>query len=217
MDIENVIKQVLIEVQRTTNAKEQNLGIPAGVSNRHIHLSESDLKTLFGENAVLTHKKELSQHGQFAAEECVTLVGPKGCIERVRVLGPVRLQSQVEILASDAYKLGIKPPVRESGKLEGTPGIAVIGTKGCVQLKEGTIIAQRHIHMTPEDAEKSSCRNGEIVSIEFEGIRGGTLDNVIVRVSDQANLDFHLDTDEANCFGIKDKDIIKIKKFEEEM
>lgn len=212
MDIENVIKQVVIEVQRATKEQDQNPGIQAGVSNRHIHLSELDLKILFGENAVLTHKKELSQHGQFAAEECVTLVGPKGCIERVRVLGPVRLKSQVEILASDVYKLGIKSPVRESGKLEGTPGIAVIGTKGCVQLKEGTIIAQRHIHMTPEDAEKFSCRNGEIVSIAFEGIRGGTLDNVIVRVSDKANLDFHLDTDEANCLGIKDKDIIKIKK-----
>jgi putative phosphotransacetylase len=213
MDIEQIVKQVVIEVKKAAKEKNQSLdiGIQAGVSNRHIHLSEPDLKILFGENAGLTHKNELTQPGQFAAEECVTLVGPKGCIERVRVLGPVRLQTQVEILASDCYKLGIKAPVRESGKLAGTPGIAVIGTMGCVQLKEGVIIAQRHIHMTYKDAEKFSCCNGEIVSIAFNGIRGGLLDNVIVRVSDKAKLDFHLDVDEANCLGIKNKDIIKIK------
>ena len=211
MDIEKVVKQVVIEVQRAAKEKNQSLGIPVGVSNRHIHLSKSDLKILFGENFELTHKKELTQPEQFAANECVTLVGPKGCIERVRILGPVRLQTQVEILVSDGYKLGIKAPVRESGKLGGTPGIAVIGTKGCVQLKEGVIVAQRHIHMTTKDANNFSCDNGEIVTIAFEGIRGGMLDNVIVRVSSNAKLDFHLDVDEANCLGIKDKNVIKIK------
>lgn len=211
IDIEKVVKQVVIEVQRAAKEKNQGFGIPAGVSNRHIHLSKSDLEILFGENYELTHKKELTQPKQFAADECVTLVGPKGCIERVRILGPVRSKTQVEILTSDGYKLGIKAPVRESGKLGGTPGIAVIGKKGCVQLKEGVIVAQRHIHMTTKDASKFSCDNGEIVTIAFEGTRGGMLDNVIVRVSSNAKLDFHLDVDEANCLGIKDKDIIKIK------
>jgi putative phosphotransacetylase len=211
MDIEEVVKQVVIEVQRASKKENQSIGIPAGVSNRHIHLSRSDLTILFGENFELTHKKELTQPGQFAAEEYVTLVGTKGCIERVRILGPVRPQTQVEILASDGYKLGIKAPVRESGKLGGTPGVAVIGKKGCVQLKEGVIVAQRHIHMTAKDAQNFSRCNGEIVSIYNEGIRCGTLDNVIVRVSSKAKLDFHLDVDEANCLGIKDKDVIKIK------
>lgn len=210
MDIDEIVKLVTEEVKK--NLTVRAAGIPSGVSNRHIHLSKEDLCKLFGENAELTVKKELSQPGQYAAEECVTLVGPKGCIEKVRVLGPVRSKTQVEILASDCYKLGVKAPVRESGKLDGTPGVAVIGPKGCVQLSEGVIVAQRHIHMAPSDAEKFSCNNGEIVNIQAEGLRGGILSNVIVRVSDKYRLDFHLDVDEANCLGIKDKDIIRIKK-----
>jgi len=210
IDIDEVVKLVVKEVRRAQAG--ENTGIPAGVSNKHIHLSEEDLKTLFGGNANLTVRKELSQPGQFAAEECVTLAGPKGCIEKVRVLGPVRVKTQVEVLASDCFKLGIKAPVRESGKLEGTPGIAVIGPEGCIQLKGGLIVAQRHIHMMPADAERLSCKNGETVEVQFEGIRGGILNNVIVRVSETSKLDFHLDIDEANCLGIRDKDVITIKK-----
>lgn len=212
MDIEQIIKQVINEIQNAAVNEEDSLQIPVGVSNRHIHLSQEDLETLFGRGKTLTHKKDLTQTGQFAAEECVTIVGPKGCIEKIRVLGPVREKTQVEILASDTFKLGVKAPLRESGEIDGTPGIAVVGPKGCVQITEGVIVSQRHIHMTTKDAERFACKNKEIVSIEFNGPRGGILHNVIVRVSDSSKLDFHLDVDEANCLGMKDKDTIKIIK-----
>lgn len=211
MDINDIVKRVVLEVQRASEGNEAHL-VPTGVSNRHVHLSAEDLGTLFGEGAQLTNKKDLSQPGQFAAEECVTLVGPKGCIEKVRVLGPTRNQTQVEILASDCFKLGVKAPVKESGKLSGTPGIVIVGPKGCTKINEGVIVAQRHIHMSPEDAERFSCRDGEIVNVEFDGIRGGVLKNVLIRVSDKMKLDFHLDMDEANCLGIKDGNKVKIVK-----
>lgn len=211
MDINDIVKRVVLEVQRASEGNETTL-VPTGVSNRHVHLSAEDLRTLFGESAELTVKKELSQPGQFAAEECVTLVGPKGCIEKVRVLGPIRKQTQVEILASDCFKLGVKAPVKESGKLSGTPGIVVVGPKGCVKISEGVIVAQRHIHMSLEDAKIFSCSDGQVVSVEFDGTRGGILKNVLIRVSDSMKLDFHVDMDEANCLGIKDGDKVKILK-----
>lgn len=221
MELDEIIKRVVAEVKKVecpqsadsnvVNVNE-SLEIPVGVSNRHIHLSQEDLEALFGKNANLTPIKDLSQPAQFACEECVTLVGSKGTLEKVRVLGPVRAKTQVEILASDCFKLGVKAPIRESGKLEGTPGIAVVGTKGCVQLKEGVIVAQRHIHMTEVDAKKFNVVDGQIVKIEFRGIRAGILDQVLVRVSNKSKLDFHVDIDEANCLLVKDKDTIRITK-----
>lgn len=221
MELDEIVKKVVEEVKKVECLKNtdnnlanvnENLEIPVGVSNRHIHLSQEDLEILFGKNSTLTPIKDLSQPGQFACEECVTLVGTKGTLEKVRVLGPVRAKTQVEILASDCFKLGVKAPIRESGKLEGTPGIAVVGTKGCIQLKEGVIVAQRHIHMTESDAKKLNVSDGEIVKIEFGGIRAGILDQVLIRVSNKSKLDFHLDMDEANCLQVKNKDIIKIVK-----
>lgn len=224
MELDEIIKRVVAEVKKAESTEcpqginnaevtvSDNLEIPTGVSNRHIHLSQEDLEVLFGENANLTSIKDLSQPGQFACEECVTLVGTKGTLEKVRVLGPVRTKTQVEILASDCFKLGVKAPIKESGKLGGTPGIAVVGTKGCVQLKEGVIVAQRHIHMTEEDAKRLEVADGEIVKVEFGGIRAGILNQVLVRVSNKSKLDFHLDIDEANCLLIKDKDTVRIVK-----
>jgi Propanediol utilization protein len=221
MELDEIIKRVVAEVKKVECPQStdnnvvninESLEIPVGVSNRHIHLSQEDLEALFGKNANLTPIKDLSQPGQFACEECVTLVGSKGTLEKVRVLGPVRGKTQVEILASDCFKLGVKAPIRESGKLEGTPGIAVVGTKGCVQLKEGVIVAQRHIHMTEVDAKKFALVDGQIVKIEFGGIRAGILDQVLVRVSNKSKLDFHVDIDEANCLLVKDKDTIRIVK-----
>lgn len=222
MELDEIIKRVVAEVKKAESAEclqksdsawaTESLEIPVGVSNRHIHLSQEDLKTLFGENAKLTPVKDLSQPGQFACEECVTLVGPKGTLEKVRILGPVREKTQVEILASDCFKLGVKAPIRESGKLEGTPGIAVVGLRGCVQLKAGVIVAQRHIHMTEVDAKKFDAVNGQIVKIEFGGVRAGVLGQVLVRVSNKSKLDFHVDIDEANCLLVKDKDTIRIVK-----
>ena len=164
--------------------------VPVGISNRHIHLSESDLKALFGDGYELTNIKDLSQPGQFACKEGVTICGPKGAI------------TQVEVLHSDRFKLGVTAPARLSGDLAGTPGVTVIGPKGSVQLKEGLIVAQRHVHMTCQDAERFGVHDGQIVSLKVEGPRGGVLSNVIIRANDKSKLDCHLDTDEANAMDI---------------
>ena len=177
--------------------------VPVGVSGRHIHLSQHDLETLFGKGYELTKVKDLSQPGQFAAKECVTLAGPKGVIQKVRVLGPVRSQTQVEVLAGDTFKLGVPQEIRLSGHLEGTPGITVIGPKGTVVLPEGVMVAARHIHMSPSQAAERGFHDGQVVSLKICGERGGMLDNVIVRVTETGNLDCHIDTEEANAFHLK--------------
>lgn len=176
--------------------------VPVGISNRHIHLSEEHIEALFGAGHKLTKTKDLSQPGQYACEETVTLIGPKGSIQGVRVLGPARKTSQVELTGTDTFKLGIKPPVRDSGKLEGTPGIDVEGTNGRVHLDQGVIVAARHIHMTPEDAIKYSLEDGDHVRVAVPGHRGGVLEKVLVRVNSDYALDLHLDTDEGNAFGL---------------
>lgn len=174
--------------------------VPVGISNRHVHLSEEDLATLFGPGYGLTVAKDLSQTGQYAAEETVTLVGPKGVLQRVRVLGPVRSKTQVEISRTDAFALGVKPPVRDSGELVDSPGIVVVGPAGCVKLSEGVVLAKRHIHMTPAEAEKFGLKDKDYVKVAVtEGPRPLTFDNVLVRVREDFVLELHLDTDEANA------------------
>ncbi|MEG0662738.1 MAG: phosphate propanoyltransferase [Anaerovoracaceae bacterium] len=187
-------------------------GIPVGVSNRHLHLSEQDLATLFGEGYEFTRIKDLSQPGQYACKELVTICGPKGAIEKVRVLGPARSKTQVEILKSDSFKLGISAPTRISGDLEGTPGVTIIGPKGSVQTKEGLIISQRHIHMTPGDAANYGVTDGQLVDICVEGERGGIYKNVIIRANDASALECHVDNDEANAMDINSKSVINIIK-----
>ena len=177
--------------------------VPVGVSGRHIHLSQEHLEQLFGAGYQLTPIKDLSQPGQFAAKECVTLAGPKGVIQKVRVLGPVRPKTQVEVLAGDTFKLGIPQEIRLSGHLEGTPGVTVIGPKGTVVLDEGVIVAARHIHMNPAQAAERGFHDGQVVSLKVGGERGGMLDNVIIRVTESGNLDCHIDTEEANALHIK--------------
>ncbi len=184
--------------------------VPVGVSGRHIHLSQADLDQLFGPDFELTRIKDLSQPGQFAAKECVTIAGPKGVIEKVRVLGPVRSQTQVEVLAGDTFKLGVPQKVRLSGHLDGTPGVTVIGPKGSVCLHEGTIVAARHIHMNPAQAAERGFHDGQVVSIKADGERGGTLDNVIVRVTEGGNLDCHIDTEEANALQVKSGSTLRV-------
>ena len=176
--------------------------VPVGISNRHIHLSEDDLYACFGENYALTPTKELSQPGQFACRETMTVCGPKGVIERVRVLGPVRKQTQVELLASDTFKLGVRAPLRLSGDLADSAGVTLVGPAGSVFIRQGAIIAKRHIHMTPADAERFGVHDGQSVAIEIPGGRGGILDDVIVRVSDESGLELHIDTEEANALGV---------------
>ena len=180
--------------------------VPIGVSNRHIHLDRKDMDILFGQDSELTFKKELGQPGQYACEETVTLHGPKGELSRVRVLGPLRSESQVEISVTDGFALGVKPPIRESGKLEGTPGVTIIGPKGTIEKDTGTIAALRHIHLTPEDAQRMGVRDKQMVKVEIRGLRGGIFHNVLIRVSEQFAPEMHIDVDEANAFGVKNGD-----------
>jgi len=181
--------------------------ISVGISNRHIHLSAREKDILFGAGYMLSYMKSLSQTGQFAARETVTIVGTKGSIENVRILGPERKQTQVEVSRTDMYKLGINAPVRDSGDLEGTPGIIVIGPGGMVSLKEGVICAKRHIHMNHKDASAFNVAERQEVMVKTSGERGTIFSNVLIRVDDSFVLELHLDTDEANaaCLGNNDK------------
>ncbi|WP_422393077.1 phosphate propanoyltransferase [Neomoorella humiferrea] len=184
--------------------------IPVGISNRHVHLSEEDLRTLFGPGARLTKLRDLSQPGQFAAEQTVILVGPKGVIENVRVLGPTRKKTQVEISVSDCFKLGVQAPIRDSGQLEGSARITIVGPESSVTLNEGCIIAARHIHMHPEDARRFGVKDGERVNVRTFGPRGVTFYEVLVRVHENYKLEMHIDIDEANAACLKNGDFVEI-------
>ena len=212
---EAVLKLLLEAIQSNAKpaaAAQEPDGIPVGVSNRHLHLSQADLEALFGTGCQLTPIKDLSQPGQFACKETVTIAGPKGAIEKVRVLGPVRSQTQVEILAGDSFKLGVSAPARLSGDLAGTPGITIIGPKGSVQTGEGLIVAQRHIHMTPHDAAAYGVHDGQVVDIKIDGSRGGVYGNVAIRANDASALECHVDTEEANAMNLNSLSKVKINK-----
>lgn len=180
-------------------AKEILGKVPVGISNRHIHLSQQDLETLFGAGYELTIRNDLSQTGQFAAEETVTIQGPKSSMANIRILGPTRKETQLEISRTDSFALGVKPPVRDSGFLEGTPGITVIGPKGQITLERGVIIAQRHIHMTEEQAKAFGVKDKDLVSVQVDGERAVVFGNVLIRVRNDFVLEMHIDTDEANA------------------
>ncbi|MEW9669502.1 phosphate propanoyltransferase [Ammoniphilus sp. 3BR4] len=184
--------------------------IPIGISNRHIHLSQQDLFALFGENYELTNLKDLSQPGEFAAEETVTIIGPKGQISKVRVLGPVRKATQLEISKTDSILLGISAPIRMSGDLIGTPGIEIIGPKGSIKLNQGVIIAKRHIHMSPKDARIFGVKDREVVWVKTSGERALIFDQVVIRVSEKFHLEMHLDIDEANAAGLRNGDRVEL-------
>ena len=173
------------------------------ISAHHVHVSEKDLEILFGKGHQLTNKKDLSQPGQFACEERVTVVGPKREIKGVSILGPCRPQTQVEISLTEARSIGVSAPIRESGDLAGSPGCKLVGPCGEVEITEGVIAAKRHIHMTPEDAEKYGIVDKQIVSVKIptEG-RALIFDDVVARVSKNYALAMHLDTDEANAAAI---------------
>lgn len=212
---EAVLKLFLEAVQAnmsSTEKKEDVYEIPVGVSNRHVHLSQADVNCLFGDAYQMTKIKDLSQPGQYACKETVTICGPKGAIEKVRVLGPVRSKTQVEVLVGDSFKLGVASPIRLSGDLHGTPGITLVGPKGSVQITEGLVVAQRHIHMNCEDAKRLGVQDGQVVSIEVNGPRGGIYNNVAIRANDTSVLEFHVDTEEANAMSINSLSKIKIIK-----
>lgn len=176
--------------------------VPISVSARHVHLTRTDMDILFGKGSNLTIQKKLSQPGQFAANEKVTVKGPKGIIENVRVLGPLRSSTQIELSASDARRIGVQAVVRQSGDLEGTPGVMILGSAGSIETEKGCIIAERHIHMTPDLAEMLNLKNGQQVSVEIGGKRGGIFRHVSIRVRPDYAYDMHIDTDEANAYQI---------------
>ena len=190
----------------------QTYKIPIGVSNRHVHVTKEDLEILYGPGYELTKKGDLKQPGQFASNETVTVRGPKGEFKNVRILGPVRSKSQVEISKTDSFRLGIKPPVRESGDLAGTPGVELVGPKGTVALPEGAIVALRHIHMTPEQAMAMGVKDKDVVEVETFGERSGVFGDVLVRVSDKFSLEMHVDIDEANACALKNNDYVILRK-----
>ncbi len=200
-DIRDIVAGVLAEsAPLPRGAEPQNEEpIPVEVSARHVHLTQEALDALFGPGYRLTPKKDLSQPGQFAAEEQVKLVTPGGELGRVSVLGPVRSHVQVELSATDAHALGLRLPVRLSGALDGAADVLLMGPAGIFEAKGCAIIARAHVHMTPEQAERWRVRDGQTLSIRLETERPATLDGVVARVSAQAGLAVHIDVDEANA------------------
>lgn len=185
--------------------------IPVGVSARHIHISREDLDVLYGKGYELTAMKDLSQPGQYAAKENVELVTEKGSM-KVRILGPIRKQTQIELALTDAVKLGVTPPVRDSGDLKESPGLTIRGPQGEVKIDEGVIAACRHIHMTPAEAEVFCLNDKDIVKVRCGGDRGLIFDNVLVRVNDNYSLEMHIDTDEGNAAMLHTGEAVQIVK-----
>lgn len=211
-DVALITKMVLEAVEKEKSSDDTGYMVPIGVSARHIHLTQEHVETLFGPGYQLTKKKEL-MGGQFASNELVTIVGLKlRAIENVRILGPVRSRSQVEVSATDAIRLGVKAPIRESGNIAGSAAIAVVGPKGAIYLNEGCIIAKRHIHMSPQDAMAAGVHDKDTVSVKSDNERGTVFNHVQIRVDDSFTLEMHIDTDEANAAKIATGDIVRIIK-----
>lgn len=196
MSFENLIDKVIDRIQ---NELDGSFEVEA--SGRHVHLSRKELDALFGTGYELTKAKDLSQPGQYASKERLTVVGPKGAFHNVVILGPVRKESQVEVSLTDCLQLGVKAPIRESGNIEGTPGIVLVNGDKSVSLDKGLIVAKRHVHMTPEDAEKLGVKNHDIVKVKVEGARPLVFDDVVIRVSPKFATYMHIDYDEANACG----------------
>ena len=196
MSFENLIDKVIDRIQ---NELDSSFEVEA--SGRHVHLSRKELDALLGTGYELTKVKDLSQPGQYASKERLTVVGPKGAFHNVVILGPVRKESQVEVSLTDCLQLGVKAPIRESGDIEGTPGIVLVNGDKSVSLDKGLIVAKRHVHMTPEDAEKIGVKNHDIVKVKVEGARPLIFDDVVIRVSPKFATYMHIDYDEANACG----------------
>jgi putative phosphotransacetylase len=189
--------------------------VQVGLSSKHVHLSRADIDALFGEGYELTVMKDLSQPGQYAANEKIEVVGPKGSAV-MRVLGPARKNTQVEVAVTDCFGLGIKPVVKDSGDVNDTPGIKLVGPKGEVDLPKGVMVASRHVHMHTGDAERFGVKDKDIVRVRTTGERAVVFENVLVRVSDKYALEIHLDTDEGNAALLKNGQMLEIVKYENE-
>lgn len=210
--IETITRMVIEAMEKDNTPQGKGYLVPVGVSARHVHLTQEHVEALFGKGYQLTKKKEL-MGGQFASNEQVTIVGLKlRAIENVRILGPVRKGSQVEISKTDAIKLGVNAPIRESGNTKGSAAIAIVGPKGVIYLDEGCIVAKRHIHMQPKEAKEAGVVDGQEVTVASESERSVSFNHVQVRVDDSYTLEMHIDTDEANAAGIKTGDCVRIIK-----
>ena len=208
-NVEEITRMVL-QAMESSKPRKAEFKVPVGISARHIHLTQEHVEKLFGKGYQLTKKKEL-MGGQFASNEQCTIVGLKlRAIENVRILGPVRPSSQVEISATDARTLGIKAPTRQSGETAGSSPIALVGPKGAIYLEEGCIVAARHIHMCPEDAAAAGLKDNDFVTVRMGNERGALLDNVKVRVHETFTTEMHIDTDEANACQVKQDELAAI-------
>lgn len=211
--IKKEITRLVLEELKDSGLLHQDYSkVPVSISARHVHLSREDLDTLFGKGYELTVNRYISQPGQFASNEKVTLISEKGKIQNVRVLGPIRGKTQVELAKSETRLLGIEAVVKNSGDLENTPGLILEGPRGRIILKEGVIVPDRHIHMTPQDAKNYGVEDGQRVSVKVDGRKGGVLSNVTIRVGPKYKLDFHIDTDDANAFFIENGDMLELIK-----
>lgn len=190
--------------------RPQSSQVPVGVSMRHIHLSRREVDALFGRTYQLTPLRPLSQPGQFACQECLDVIGPKGVLHRVRILGPERPEAQVELAQTDCRTIGVQAPVRPSGRVEGTPGVLLQGPRGVLSLSQGVIIADRHLHMSTAQAQAFGLSDGDVVRVEVGGGKPGVLDGVLVRAGGKYELDLHLDTDDANAFQLKQGQLVTV-------
>ena len=214
MESKNIelITKMVIDAINQSEEKGNGFMVPIGVSARHVHLTQEHVETLFGPGYQLTKKKDL-MGGQFASNETVTIIGLKlRAIENVRVLGPVRSATQVEVSATDAIKLGMNVPVRMSGDIAGSAPIAIVGPKGAIYLKEGCIVAMRHIHMSPSDARAAGVKNGDIVSVKADNERGTIFNQVAIRVDDSFTLEMHIDTDNSKEYNLVTVSSVFLKK-----
>ena len=184
--------------------------IIVGISNKHAHLTREQIEALFGKGYELTFFRKIKQPDEFLSNEKIDVVGPKGILKDVRILGPAREKSQIEITLTNAREIGVEAQIRVSANVEGSAGIRLVGPFGSIELKEGVIASFRHLHMTPNEASALGLIEGQLVSVETPGERALTFNNVIVRIDDLFSLELHLDTDEANAAGLKNGDEVKL-------
>lgn len=210
MTEEQIVSLIAREVVTRVRESNGRKLLPVNTSARHIHLSRQHVDALFGAGYEFSKMKDLMQPGQFACNETAGVIGPRGSFPKVRILGPARGETQLEVSLSDARFLGLEIPVRLSGDIQGTPGIILEGPRGRVTIPQGVIVAARHIHLSTADAERFGVKHGQTVRIRTTGVRPLTFDDVVVRVSEKFVAEMHVDTDEGNAAGLKDGDQVEI-------
>lgn len=210
MTAEETKRKIRNDILLATRRETGQGFLPAAVSGRHIHLTREVVETLFGSGYQLTRKSDLSQPGQFASEETLTVEGPRGKLNRVRVLGPEREEVQMELSVTDAHSIGVSPVVRMSGDVAGTPGIRIVGAVGSAEITQGVIVAARHLHISTEQAAVYGLRDGELIRLKTDGPRPVVFEDIQVRVGDKFDMEVHIDFDEANAAMIKNGDLLEI-------